>query len=108
MSTSAYEVGRSVRSSEAPRPGFFRRFLGRFHVHGVFWYKLHLFAIRRMPRWTYYFLVPIFTLFFFLTLRKIRRAIASNLAAVLGPCGFFERQRRIWLNIYHYSVKHHE
>ncbi len=92
-----------MRPTDEPRPGPIRRLLGRLHVHGVFWYKLHLFAVRRMPRWTFYFLVPIFTLLFFLTLRKIRRAIASNFEAVLGPCGFFERQRRIWLNIYHYS-----
>jgi len=37
----------------------------------------------------------IFTTFFFICLRKIRAAIASNLEAVLGPCGWWERQRRI-------------
>jgi KDO2-lipid IV(A) lauroyltransferase len=39
--------------------------------------------------------VDLFTAFFWLALRKIRAAIASNLEAVLGPCGWWERQRRI-------------
>lgn len=103
MSTPASEVSESVGPSGQARKSLVDRLLGRFHVHGVFWYKLHLFAVRRIPRWSFYLLVPLFTLLFFLTLRKIRRAIASNFEVVLGPCGFFERQRRIWLNIYNYS-----
>jgi lauroyl/myristoyl acyltransferase len=37
----------------------------------------------------------VFTAFFWIALRKIRAAIAANLEAVLGPCGWWERQRRI-------------
>lgn len=96
------EPSPDAASGEAPEP-FLRRLASTFHVYGVFWYKLHLFAVRHLPRWTYYVLVPLFTAFFFCTLRKIRGAIARNLEAVLGPCGFVERQRRIWRNLYVYS-----
>ena len=90
-------------SPERPEKSLMERLLGRFHVYGVFWYQLPIFAARYVPKWTYYFLTPLFALFFFLVLRKIRRVIASNFEAVLGPCGFFERQRRIWRNILNYS-----
>lgn len=40
--------------------------------------------------------IVLFTTFFFVALRRIRRAIAHNLEVVLGPCGWWERQRRIY------------
>lgn len=90
-------------AAEETRPGLLRRLFGRFHVHGVFWYRLHLFAIRHMPRWTYYVLVPLFSTGFFLSLSTIRRNVASNFDVALGPCGFWERQWRVWRNLYIYS-----
>ena len=73
-----------------------RRLLGPLHVTGVFWYRFHRWGVSILPEWGLYFVTAIFTTFFFVALRRIRRAIASNLEAVLGPCGWWERQRRIY------------
>jgi KDO2-lipid IV(A) lauroyltransferase len=47
--------------------------------------------------------VAIFTTFFFLTILKIRRAIASNLVPVLGPARELERQRRIFRTLHAFA-----
>jgi KDO2-lipid IV(A) lauroyltransferase len=83
--------------------GAFARVISTFHIYGVFWYKLHLFAVRRVPPVFFHLLVPVFTFIFFCTLRKIRATIMRNQTAVLGPCGWLERQRRVWRNLYVYS-----
>ena len=91
------------KDERTPRRGAFQRLFATFHVHGVFWYKIHLFGVRHVPPLLYRVLVPLFAFLFFCTLTKIRGAIARNLEAVLGPCGWWERQRRIWRNLYVYS-----
>ena len=96
----------SARDQGDTRPehrGVFQRLLSKFHIYGVFWYKLHLFAVRRVPPPFFRVLVPLFAFFFFCTLTKIRGAIARNYEAVLGPCGWWERQRRVLRNLYVYS-----
>ena len=80
----------------APEAGWSRRLLGPFHVTGVFWFRLHQLGVTILPGWLIGVAVSIFTTFFWIALRKIRAAIASNLEAVLGPCGWWERQRRIF------------
>jgi lauroyl/myristoyl acyltransferase len=62
----------------------------------VFWFRFHRFGIRILPSWGFAPILILFTLFFWIALRKIRAAIASNLEAVLGPCGWWERQARIF------------
>ena len=89
------EAGASA-PSQAPEGGLAKRLLGRFHVTGSFWYRLHHRGLQRIPRWSIRPLIILFTTIFFLVLRKIRRAIAQNLIAPLGPCGWIERQRRIY------------
>ncbi|HEY4588449.1 MAG TPA: lysophospholipid acyltransferase family protein [Thermoanaerobaculia bacterium] len=79
----------------APEGGWSRRLLGPFHVTGVFWFRLHQLGIAILPAWALGGLVDLFSTFFWIALRKIRAAIAANLEAVLGPCGWWERQRRI-------------
>jgi lauroyl/myristoyl acyltransferase len=79
----------------APEGGWSRRLLGPFHVTGVFWFRLHQLGITLLPVWALGALIGVFSTFFWIALRKIRAAIASNLEAVLGPCGWWERQRRI-------------
>jgi lauroyl/myristoyl acyltransferase len=79
----------------APEGGWSRRLLGPFHVTGVFWFRLHQLGISILPSWALGALIGVFSTFFWIALRKIRAAIASNLEAVLGPCGWWERQRRI-------------
>jgi hypothetical protein len=84
----------------APELGWSRRLLGRFHVTGLFWYRLHLWGVSHLPSWAVAPFVLLFTAFFFVVLRRIRRAPAANLAPVLGPCGWLERQRRIWRTLW--------
>lgn len=79
----------------APHRGWASRLLGPFHVTGVFWYRFHAFGARRSER-AIRVLIPLFTAFFFCTIFAIRRAVAANLEAVLGPCGWWRRQRRLW------------
>jgi len=84
------------RPPHAPEVGRSARFLGRFHVTGVFWYRLHGVGVKFVPEWAMGILVHLFTTFFWVALRKIRAAVASNLEPVLGPCGWWERQVRIY------------
>lgn len=82
---------------QAPVAGrLWRRVLGRFHLTGAFWYRFHRWGAVDWPLWTVRWNVPLYTVFFFLALRGIVRAIASNLDAVLGPAGWLGRQRRAW------------
>lgn len=81
---------------QAPLTGRARRLLGRLHFTGVFWFRLHAWGMRILPSWLVGTAIALFTAFFFLTLRRIRSALATNLEAVLGPCGPLERHRRIW------------
>lgn len=78
----------------APAPGITNRLLGRFHVTGVFWYRFPYWAFPHLPLWTDRWFVIFFTTFFFITLGRIRRAIASNLELVLGSSGLWSRWRR--------------
>jgi len=80
-----------------------RRLLGDLHVTGVFWYRFHLRGISWAPRWLIALALPLFTTFFFLTLFNIRRAIASNLVVALGPCGWLERQERIYRTMWDFA-----
>jgi lauroyl/myristoyl acyltransferase len=92
-----------ARPPHAPERGWSWRILGPFHITGVFWYRLHRFILRAVPSPFLWILTAIFTTFFFLWLRRIRAAIASNLEAVLGPCGWWERQRRIYRTMWSFG-----
>jgi len=97
------EHARSLPPPHAPAPSRWKRWLGRFYISGVFWYRFHHFGVRVLPEWAMGPLLCCFTAFFFLTLRRIRRAIASNLEAVLGPCGRLERERRIFRTLHQFA-----
>lgn len=88
---------------ERERRSLARRLLGPFHVYGVFWYRFHLFGVRHAPTWLLLSLLPPFVLFFSIVLIRIRRAVAANYEVVLGPCGFWERQARIFRNLWNYA-----
>jgi predicted LPLAT superfamily acyltransferase len=92
-----------ARPPHAPDRGWSWRILGSFHVTGVFWYRFHVWIIRSIPAPFLGVVGMIFVLFFFVCLRKIRAAIASNLEAVLGPCGWWERQRRIFRTMWSFG-----
>ncbi len=80
----------------APALGLTHRLLGRFHVTGVFWYRFAHWAFTCLPPWTEWIIVAVFSTFFFLTLGRIRGALASNLVPVLGPAGRIEGLRRAY------------
>jgi KDO2-lipid IV(A) lauroyltransferase len=88
---------------QAPETGWARRLLGDFHVTGLFWYRVHRWSIAILPEWAYAPVIAAFSLFFFVALRRIRRAIAANLEAPLGPCGLLERQRRIFRTMHAFA-----
>jgi lauroyl/myristoyl acyltransferase len=80
-----------------------RRLLGDFHVTGVFWFRLHLFGVSILPKPGVTVIVTLFTTFFFVVLFNIRRAIAANLSVVLGPCGWWQRQARIYRTMWEFA-----
>jgi KDO2-lipid IV(A) lauroyltransferase len=71
-----------------------RRLLGPLHVTGAFWYRLAGLTPRYLPAWAFEPTEAAFSFFFYLSLHNIRRAIVANLEVVLGPAGFWQRQRR--------------
>ncbi|HEV8337873.1 MAG TPA: lysophospholipid acyltransferase family protein [Candidatus Polarisedimenticolia bacterium] len=87
---------RLARPPHAPERGWSWRLLRSFHVTGVFWYRFHCWVVRTFPPPVLVLFIYFFQVAFFLCLRRIRAAIASNLEPVLGACGWWERQRRIW------------
>jgi len=93
----------AARPPHAPERGWSWRLLGPFHVTGVFWYRFHGWIIRSVPEPLLRVVSVVFALLFFVCLRNIRAAIASNLEAVLGPCEWWERQRRIYRTIWSFG-----
>ena len=91
------------RPPHAPEASRAQRLLGDFHVTGLFWYRLHRWAVKTVPAWLLPPILNVFTLFFFLTIFKIRSAIAANLDAVLGPTNWLERQHRIWRTMHNFA-----
>jgi KDO2-lipid IV(A) lauroyltransferase len=62
----------------------------------VFWYRLHYLGASMLPPWLLrLFMIP-FTLFFLVTMGRIRRAIIANLEPVLGPVGRIAGWRRAY------------
>ena len=83
--------------------GRLRRLLGDYHVTGIFWYRFHHWGMSILPEWGKHVVVTLFSSFFFISLRRIRQAIASNLEPVLGPCSWRQRQLRIWRTMLTYA-----
>jgi lauroyl/myristoyl acyltransferase len=86
-------------AQHAPELGATHRVLGRFHVTGVFWYRFAHWAFRTVPFWFDYWIVWLFSIGFFVALKRIRPALASNLEPVLGPTGRIGRLHRSWKTI---------
>ncbi|HEU4400643.1 MAG TPA: lysophospholipid acyltransferase family protein [Candidatus Polarisedimenticolia bacterium] len=101
--TAPHSSADGATAPHAPERGWSWRLLGPFHVTGVFWYRLHRWGVRVVPSPLFGVGMAIFTAFFFVFLRRIGAAIASNLEPVLGPCGWWERQRRIWRTIWSFA-----
>lgn len=88
---------------QAPQRGLMARLLGPLHVTGVFWFRLHRWAMAHLPEWAVRGVLPVCVGFFYLALRRIDRAIEHNLAIVLGPCGWWRGQRRVLRTLYQYA-----
>jgi KDO2-lipid IV(A) lauroyltransferase len=88
------------RPPHAPETGWSARLLGRFHLTGIFWYRLNRWLVTAAPDWLMAPLIAFMTPFAYAVLVRVRRAISANLAAALGPAGFLERQRRILRTIH--------
>jgi KDO2-lipid IV(A) lauroyltransferase len=99
----AQETGPETTPPHSPEKGWAARLLGDFHVTGLFWYRVHRWAVASLPEWALAPLVAVFTGFFFLTILNIRRAIASNLVPVLGHTHWLERQRRIYRTMHAFA-----
>lgn len=93
----------SVAPPHAPEEGWGSRLLGPVRVTGVLWFRLHRFGVRYVPEWALGAVIRLCTAVFSIALRNIRRAVASNLEAVLGRCGFVERERRIFRTLHQYA-----
>jgi len=72
-------------------------------VTGVFWFRFHRWGVSILPSWGVGVIVVIFTTFFWLVLRRIRAAVASNLEVALGACGWWERQKRIYRTFWQFA-----
>jgi len=88
---------------QAPHRGRSARLLGPLHVTGVFWYRSHRWAMRHLPEWAVRTAIPCCVAAFYGLLWRIDRAIASNLETVLGPSGWWRRQRRVVRTLYQYA-----
>lgn len=86
-----------------PALGASHRLFGRLHVTGVFWYRLHYWGVAHMPPWGIRVGMLAFTTFFFLSLGRIRTAIAANLDPVLGRAGLGTRARRAYRTMYEFA-----
>ena len=79
------------------------RLLGPFYITGSFWFRLHRLAVTVLPEWGIRTGIWIFTTFFYLFLHRIRRALGSNLTVILGPSGFWRRQRRVYATLMNFA-----
>ena len=93
----------TVPPPHAPERGWSWRFLGPFHVTGVFWTRLHRLIVVSVPSSLLWIPGGFFATFFFLCLLDLRAVVAANLEVVLGPCGFLERQARIYRTIWSFG-----
>jgi len=61
---------------------------------GPFYRRLMLGGIKHIPTWLQRLTMPLWGGIFYFLIRKARKAVQNNLAAVLGPAGFWETHRR--------------
>jgi hypothetical protein len=80
------ESARAAERSHAPALGAAHKLLGRFHVTGVFWYRLHYFSAVHTPAWLQRIVTVTFTAGFLACMPRIRNAVAGiNRHATMAP-----------------------
>ncbi len=94
--TASEVAAAAVMPPHAPVTGRLRRLLGPFHYTGIFWYRFPVWGVKVLPNWAVGIFVNLFTVIFFLALGGVRRAVASNLDVLLGPCRGWRRWRRAY------------
>lgn len=72
-----------------------RRLLGRLHITGVFWLRAVMW-VSRGSNLRATSMVWLWAGIFFFLLQRHRRIVTRHLDVLLGPCGFWARQRRIY------------
>lgn len=102
MTQASHTVDPIRDKPHGPQRTWAKRLLGPLHVTGIAWYRLHWWCTF-FPEWFIVAMIWLHSTFFWLCLRKIRRAVATNLEAVLGPCGFWQRQVRIWRTFHEFA-----
>jgi lauroyl/myristoyl acyltransferase len=94
MTTTTPTPAGSRTLSPRETPTFWTRAAGPLYVSGIFWCRLIAWACRG-PDWFVRPTVAAFALGWSWLLRRHRRVVVENLAPVLGPCGFWQRQARL-------------
>ncbi len=80
-----------------------RRWLDRFAVRGVFWRQYLDFGLTNVPFYLRPVTIFFWTIFFFFFAAPARRAILSNLRAVLPGSNPLLNQARAWLTLYNFA-----
>ena len=93
----------SAERPHAPVVGWPRRILGPFHFSGIFWFRLPFWGMSWLDgRW--FDAILLFTLVFLVALRHVRLALSANLEPVLGPAGYWGRQRRAFRTLRNFAI----
>ncbi len=103
MSIAATRETPQAPNPHAPEAGWMRKILGPLYFTGAVWFRLHRFGVRAVPQWAFVPAMAFFAFVFSVLLRNIRAAVASNLEVVLGPCGWWTRQARIFRTLHTFS-----
>jgi Kdo2-lipid IVA lauroyltransferase/acyltransferase len=93
----------SAQRPQAPVVGWPRRILGPFHFSGIFWFRLPFWAMSWLDGRLFDAMILLFTCGFLVALRQVRLALAANLEPVLGPAGYWQRQRRAFLALQNFA-----
>jgi lauroyl/myristoyl acyltransferase len=96
-------VSSSVDRPQAPVVGWPRRILGPFHFSGIFWFRLPFWGMSWLDDRWFEVAILLFTGGFLVALRQVRLALAANLEPVLGPAGYWQRQRRAFRSLRNFA-----
>jgi lauroyl/myristoyl acyltransferase len=94
----------SAERPHAPVVGWPRRILGPFHFSGIFWFRLPFWGMSWLDGRWFDAAILLFTLAFLVALRHVRLALSANLEPVLGPAGYWGRQRRAFRSLRNFAI----
>jgi KDO2-lipid IV(A) lauroyltransferase len=88
--------------------GRLQRLFGPVFITGILWVRLLNTGARFIPKYPGMWIVWFATIVSWVMLRRVRRGISGNLAVVLGPAGFVERERRIYRTLLKFARCMHD